>query len=57
VHGLLARMHADGVEVIERYNEPVYRAFKCTDLDGYQVKTYWEPTVSKQRRPMGHTRG
>jgi len=45
VRALLTRLRADGVEVIEDYDEPGYVAFKCTDPDGYRVETYWEPTT------------
>lgn len=43
VRALLARLQADGVEIIERYDEPAYVAFKCADPDGHRVEAYWEP--------------
>lgn len=43
VRRLLARMRADGIEVIEEDDEPGYVAFKCADPDGHRVETYWEP--------------
>ncbi|MGW3726948.1 VOC family protein, partial [Streptomyces sp. NPDC000851] len=36
VRALLARMRADGVNIIEHHDEPAYVAFKCTDPDGHQ---------------------
>jgi hypothetical protein len=39
----MARLEADGVEVVERYDEPAYTAFKCLDPDGHRVEAYWEP--------------
>jgi catechol 2,3-dioxygenase-like lactoylglutathione lyase family enzyme len=43
VRAQLARLEAAGVEITERYDEPDYVAFKCTDPDGFPVETYWEP--------------
>jgi catechol 2,3-dioxygenase-like lactoylglutathione lyase family enzyme len=43
VRALMARLEADGVEVVERYDEPAYTAFKCLDPDGHRVEAYWEP--------------
>ncbi|BCB76099.1 hypothetical protein GCM10022251_56720 [Phytohabitans flavus] len=43
VRALLRRLDADGVEVVERYDEPEYTAFKCLDPDGHRVEAYWEP--------------
>jgi catechol 2,3-dioxygenase-like lactoylglutathione lyase family enzyme len=39
---LLAKMEADGVPILERWNEPGYVAFKCLDPDGWRVEVYWE---------------
>jgi catechol 2,3-dioxygenase-like lactoylglutathione lyase family enzyme len=39
---LLARLEADGVPILERWDEPGYVAFKCLDPDGWRVKAYWE---------------
>jgi catechol 2,3-dioxygenase-like lactoylglutathione lyase family enzyme len=43
VRELLARLRADGVPVLEEYDEPEYVAFKCADPDGHRVEAYWEP--------------
>jgi catechol 2,3-dioxygenase-like lactoylglutathione lyase family enzyme len=45
VGALLARMEADGVPILERWNEPGYVAFKCLDPDGWRVEVYWEPVT------------
>jgi catechol 2,3-dioxygenase-like lactoylglutathione lyase family enzyme len=36
VEVLLARMEADGVPILERWDEPGYVAFKCLDPDGWR---------------------
>jgi catechol 2,3-dioxygenase-like lactoylglutathione lyase family enzyme len=43
VRALLARLEADGVPIVERWEEPGYVAFKCLDPDGWRVEAYWEP--------------
>jgi catechol 2,3-dioxygenase-like lactoylglutathione lyase family enzyme len=43
VGALLARMEADGVPIVERWEAPGYVAFKCLDPDGWLVEAYWEP--------------
>jgi catechol 2,3-dioxygenase-like lactoylglutathione lyase family enzyme len=43
VRALLARLAADGFEIIERDDEPAYVAFKVLDPDGHRVEAYWEP--------------
>jgi catechol 2,3-dioxygenase-like lactoylglutathione lyase family enzyme len=43
VGALLAEMEADGVPILERWDEPGYVAFKCLDPDGWWVEAYWEP--------------
>jgi len=43
VRALLTRLKTDGVEIIERYDEPAYAAYKCLDPDGHRVEIYWEP--------------
>ena len=43
-HG--ARLLADGIELIEEFDEPGYVSVKCRDPDGYIVEAYWEPTPS-----------
>jgi catechol 2,3-dioxygenase-like lactoylglutathione lyase family enzyme len=45
VGALLARMEADGVPILERWDEPGYVAFKCLDPDGWRVEVYWEPVT------------
>jgi hypothetical protein len=35
-------MEADGVPILERWDEPGYVAFKCLDPDGWRVEAYWE---------------
>ena len=42
VRALLARMEADEVLILERWDEPGYVAFKCLDPDGWRVEAYWE---------------
>ena len=43
VRALLARLKAEGISIVEEYDEPRYVAFKCADPDGYRVEVYWEP--------------
>ncbi|MQA85331.1 MAG: hypothetical protein GEV03_12070 [Streptosporangiales bacterium] len=43
VRALHARLEADGVTVVEEYDEPDYVAVKCLDPDGHRVEIYWEP--------------
>ena len=43
VWALLARMDAEGVPILERWDEPGYVAFKFLDPDGWRVEAYWEP--------------
>ena len=42
IRAALARMRADGVEVIEDDDEPDMVSFKCLDPDGHRVEVYWE---------------
>jgi catechol 2,3-dioxygenase-like lactoylglutathione lyase family enzyme len=42
VRTLLARLKADGIEIIEELDTPAYVGFKCLDPDGVPVETYWE---------------
>ena len=37
------RLAADGVEIVEDWDEPEYVAVKCRDPDGYVVEAAWEP--------------
>ena len=38
-----SRLAADGVPIVEEWDEPEYVSVKCTDPDGYVVETAWEP--------------
>jgi len=38
VRTALARLDADGVPVVERYDEPEHVSFKCVDPDGWRVE-------------------
>jgi catechol 2,3-dioxygenase-like lactoylglutathione lyase family enzyme len=37
------RLRADGVELVEEWDEPDYVSVKCRDPDGYIVELSWEP--------------
>lgn len=37
------RLAADGVEMVEKWDEPEYVSVKCRDPDGYIVEASWEP--------------
>ncbi len=37
------RLAADGVEIVEHWEEPEYVSVKCHDPDGYVVEAAWEP--------------
>ena len=37
------RLRADGVEIVEQWDEPEYVSVKCRDPDGYVVEASWEP--------------
>jgi len=37
------RFLADGVELVEFWDEPAYVSVKCRDPDGYIVEASWEP--------------
>ncbi len=43
VHELRDRLAADGVEIVEEWEEPEYVSVKCKDPDGYVVEAAWEP--------------
>jgi catechol 2,3-dioxygenase-like lactoylglutathione lyase family enzyme len=43
VLALRDRLAADGVEVVEQWDEPDYVSVKCRDPDGYIVEASWEP--------------
>ena len=38
------RLAADGVPIVEEWDEPDYVSVKCRDPDGYVVEAAWEPT-------------
>jgi catechol 2,3-dioxygenase-like lactoylglutathione lyase family enzyme len=37
------RLAADGVELVEEWDEPDYVSVKCRDPDGYIIEASWEP--------------
>ena len=37
------RLAADGVAIVEEWDEPGYVSVKCRDPDGYVVEAAWEP--------------
>ena len=43
VLALRDRLTADGVELVEEWDEPDYVSVKCRDPDGYIVEASWEP--------------
>jgi catechol 2,3-dioxygenase-like lactoylglutathione lyase family enzyme len=43
VLALRVRLAADGVELVEQWDEPGYVSVKCRDPDGYIVEAWWEP--------------
>jgi catechol 2,3-dioxygenase-like lactoylglutathione lyase family enzyme len=44
VRELVARLEADGVQIIESEDEPGYVGIKALDPDGHRVEAYWEPS-------------
>ena len=46
VHAFRDRLEADGVTIVESWDEPAYVSFKCLDPDGYVVEVSWEPPRS-----------
>ena len=46
VLALRDRYFADGVEVIEEWDEPDYVSVKVRDPDGYIVEASWEPEIA-----------
>ena len=44
VRELRDRLAADGVELVEVFDEPDYVSVKCRDPDGYVVEAAWEPS-------------
>src|SRR4051794_23051931 len=49
VLALRERVVADGVELVEEFDEPDYVSFKCRDPDGYIVEASWEPAEAAAR--------
>ena len=43
VRALSGRLAADGVELVEGWEEPDYVSVKCRDRDGCMVEAAWEP--------------
>ena len=43
VRKLRERLAADGVAIVEEWDEPDYVSVKCRDPDGYVVEAAWEP--------------
>jgi catechol 2,3-dioxygenase-like lactoylglutathione lyase family enzyme len=43
VHAFRERLVADGVPIVEEWDEPEYVSVKCRDPDGYTVEAAWEP--------------
>ena len=37
------RLVADGIELVEQWDEPDYVSVKCRDPDGHIVEASWEP--------------
>jgi hypothetical protein len=42
VLALRDRLVADGIELVEQWDEPEYVSSKCRDPDGYIVEAAWE---------------
>jgi catechol 2,3-dioxygenase-like lactoylglutathione lyase family enzyme len=36
------RLKADGVQILEEWDEPHYCSVKCRDPDGYVIEAFWE---------------
>jgi catechol 2,3-dioxygenase-like lactoylglutathione lyase family enzyme len=49
VHAFRDRLAADGVTIVEEWDEPEYVSVKCRDPDGYVVEAAWEPRVAYGR--------
>jgi catechol 2,3-dioxygenase-like lactoylglutathione lyase family enzyme len=43
VRAVRDRLAADGVPIVEEWDEPDYVSVKCRDPDGYVVEISWEP--------------
>jgi catechol 2,3-dioxygenase-like lactoylglutathione lyase family enzyme len=44
VRAMARRLEQDGVEIVERWDEPDYVSVKCKDPDGHIVEFSWETT-------------
>ena len=44
VRAMAERLEADGVEVVERWDEPDHVSVKCRDPDGHIVEFWWKTT-------------
>jgi catechol 2,3-dioxygenase-like lactoylglutathione lyase family enzyme len=53
VLALRDRLAADGVELVDQWDEPEYVSVKCRDPDGYIVEAAWEPALSAERGSAG----
>jgi catechol 2,3-dioxygenase-like lactoylglutathione lyase family enzyme len=43
VRSFARRLRADGIPIVEEWDEPDYVSVKCRDPDGYVVELSWEP--------------
>ena len=43
VRAMAARLEADGIDIVERWDEPDYASVKARDPDGHVVEFSWEP--------------
>ena len=43
VRAFRERLVADGVDIVEQWEEPEYVSVQCRDPDGYVVEAAWEP--------------
>ena len=43
VRAFRRRLAADGIPIVEEWDEPDYVSVKCSDPDGYVVEAAWEP--------------
>ncbi|MBD0329251.1 MAG: VOC family protein [Thermoleophilia bacterium] len=50
VRALRDRLAADGVPIVEEWDEPAYVSVKCRDPDGYVVEAAWEPRLGGSQR-------
>ena len=43
VRAFAERLRADGIPIVEEWDEPDYVSVKCRDPDGYVAEYSWEP--------------